>query len=780
MALFNIGGLGSGLDTNSIIDALVNAKSYRLNQFNEQRLDITYKQEAYQKVNVSLLGLQSFAGQLSDRSVFKAFGASSTNEGVASVTATSTASAATYNMTVNRLASATTVNSNIFRRSTDAVSSGGGINLAADFATAGFAAAPTADGSVTFKMDDGNSSTFNITDYATVGDFIDAVNADPGIDIRLDYVAALDGFRIRSTSGQDFELSETGTTGFFTASAMFPKAVSSSEVSTTGTLDTTKSFATAGFDKAVDGTVSINGKTFDPLSYATVDDFINAVNADADAGVTISFDPGSDAFTITSDDPGKNFTLAETGTNGFLSAAKISPRYGLAPDPAKTIDSQASKFMEPVTDSVFRINGVEFSVDSSVDAINDILREINASDAGVSAIYDYSSRTFNFTSKTEGDASISFTQVSGNFLSAIGVHDEADPLAGIENRGENSEFVLNGTTMTRSSNNFEFNNLNISLKETGFTQVSVSQDTSTATELIKGFVEKYNETIDYLDSVINEESIRDPKTEEQRKFGMLNSDSLLISLDSALQSSVASMVYKFDQAAGSFKTIGSLEAVGISTGGSVEQTISGHLSFDSAKFRQALIDDPDKVADLFAKDYVSVYDEVPAGAMDGVNQNYQLANDEISFETDKKIQVLLNGTALTQVVDRSKVLVSGEFRVDYSTGKLELGDAPTGADDFKVNYAYNVSSGNKMGAVARISEILDGYTQINTGAIDSTVKSLQNDYKDLSDRIKAEELKLESYREQQLSIFASLETSISDMNGQADYFAAQMGLSNKS
>lgn len=776
MALFNIGGLGSGLDTNGIIDALVSVKSYRLNLYTKERLDLTYKQEAYQKVNVSLLGLQGYASQLTDRSVFKAFGAVSTNESVAKVTAGSAASAAVYNLSVNRLASATTVNSNIFRRSTGTVSSGGGINLASDFATAGFASAPTVDGTVTFKMNDGRFSTFNITDYATVGDFIDAVNADGNIDIRLDYVSALDGFRIRSESTQNFELSETGATGFFTASSMFPKAVSSSEVSSAGTLDTTKSFAAAGFDKAVDGTVTINGKTFDPLSHASVDDFINTVNADSDAGVTMSYDPGADAFTIESDDPGKIFTLAETGTNGFLTAARISSRYGLAPDPAKTMDSQASLFMEPVSDSVFRINGVEFSVDTSVDAITDILREINTSTAGVSAIYDYSSRTFNFTSKTEGDASIAFTQVSGNFLSAIGVHDTADPGAGVESRGSNAEFVLNGTTMSRSSNSFEFNNLNFTLKETGSTQVSVSQDLSSATELISGFIDKYNEALDYLDSVINEESVRDPKTEDQRRLGMLNSDSLLVALDSALQSAVASMVYKFDKDSGTYKSIGSLEALGISSGGSVEQTISGHLSFDRVKFQAALLKDPDMVADLFAKDYVSVYDEVPSGTKDGSNKTFQLANTDVSYETDKTIQVLLNGNALARIVDRSRVLAPGEFRIEYSTGKLELGDAPTGADDFKVNYAYNISTGNKMGAIAKINEILDGYTQINTGTIDSTVKSLQNDYRDLSNRIKIEEIKLESYRELQLSIFTNLETAISDMNGQADYFAAQMGI----
>jgi flagellar hook-associated protein 2 len=395
----------------------------------------------------------------------------------------------------------------------------------------------------------------------------------------------------------------------------------------------------------------------------------------------------------------------------------------------------------------------------------------------VTAIYDYSSNTFNFTAKTEGDASISFTQVSGNFLSAIGVSDAADATAGIEKRGLNAEFILNGTTMTRTTNNFELSDLNFTLNGTGKSQVVVSQNTSAVVNMVEGFIEKYNSTLDYLDSVINETSVKDPQTEEQRKMGMLNSDPLLISIDSDLQSLLGTSVFEFDPVEGVSKSLGSLDEIGISSGGSIDQVVSGHLRLDSSKLVKALIEDPDRVAKMFAKDFVAIQGEAPTGAMDGSNKVFQLANDNVSLETSQRVQIVLNGTALTQVVDRSRTLNVDEFRMDYRSGSFELGATPVDTDSLLVNYAYTVDGGQEMGILARINKLLDNTTEVNTGSIETSVKSLRNSYTAMSERIKSEELRIESYREQMITIFTNLETSISDMNSQADYFASQMGAS---
>jgi flagellar hook-associated protein 2 len=777
MSLFNVGGLASGLDTNGIVDALVEAKSYRLYSYQDEQLKITYQQQAFQEVNINLLSLQAATGRLTDPDLYSAFAVTSSNESVATATASDLAGESSYSLEVTQLATATNLTSNIFMRSSGSVSSGGGIDTAQSFAAAGFASTP--DGTATFTMADGSEKTFDLSSYATVQDFMDAVNNDTDIDIQLDYRAGTDDFLIRSTSGQNFSLSETGTTGFFTAAGMQPMAVSSDEVSTTS-IDVTKSFADAGFDNEIDGTVSFNGVTFDPNAFATVQDFMDAVNNDAEANVTITYDNMADEFTIKGDSPSAGINLSESGTNGFLTEAKLSPDYSFAADPTKNMESQNGKFIEDITDSVFRINGVEFEVDASVDSINDIIKEINASDAGVTAMYDYSSRTFNFSANEEGDRSISFTEVSGNFLSGTGIYDASDDAAGIENRGLDAEFKLNGTAMTRSSNSFSVGGLDVTINDTGFSSINISQDIESAVSAVSSFIETYNSTLDYLDSVMNEESVADADTEAEMMMGILNSDAVIMNMDSSIQSMLTGQVQEYNADTGVMEMLGSLESIGISGGGSVEMTISGHLQFDEATFRQALKDDPEKVSKIFTKDYMTVVDEVPQGIMDGSNTSFSLDHDNLSFTDNQKVQVKLNGTALTQVFDRSKTLSSGEFRVDYYTGALELGDAPAASDDLTVTYAYTKDSGETSGALARLANLLDSYTEVNTGEIDSTVSSLQQNLDDIAERIAREELRIESYRTSQLLIYTNLETSISEMNSQADYLAAQISGSSSS
>ncbi|MDI6703060.1 MAG: flagellar hook-basal body complex protein [bacterium] len=89
-------------------------------------------------------------------------------------------------------------------------------------------------------------------------------------------------------------------------------------------LDTAKSFSDAGWDRVPDGTVTINGATFNLADYETVDDFISAVNKSTEANVTISYDPIKDKWTIKNDLPGRPLELSDNPkTVSFFEEAKI-------------------------------------------------------------------------------------------------------------------------------------------------------------------------------------------------------------------------------------------------------------------------------------------------------------------------------------------------------------------------------------------------------------------------------------------------------------------------
>lgn len=72
----------------------------------------------------------------------------------------------------------------------------------------------------------------------------------------------------------------------------------------------------------------------------------------------------------------------------------------------------------------FTINGVTFNVDPSAQSLNDVLNDINASGAGVTATYDAVTDTVTFENAGPGDTSVinfGADADTSNFLSAIGV-----------------------------------------------------------------------------------------------------------------------------------------------------------------------------------------------------------------------------------------------------------------------------------------------------------------------------------------------------------------------
>ena len=91
-----------------------------------------------------------------------------------------------------------------------------------------------------------------------------------------------------------------------------------------GTIDVTKSFASAGFASTPDGTVTINGQAFTLSDYSTVQTFMDAVNSDVTANANIYYDKSADKFTIEQKSAATNLVISETGTNTFLTQAKIT------------------------------------------------------------------------------------------------------------------------------------------------------------------------------------------------------------------------------------------------------------------------------------------------------------------------------------------------------------------------------------------------------------------------------------------------------------------------
>ena len=101
-----------------------------------------------------------------------------------------------------------------------------------------------------------------------------------------------------------------------------------SVVSVSGSaIDTAATWASAGFAKTPDGTITINGTEFSLDAYTTTQDLMTAINQQESVGVEIQYDAGLDRFKITPTNYETDISLSEspkTTGHGFFTQAKIA------------------------------------------------------------------------------------------------------------------------------------------------------------------------------------------------------------------------------------------------------------------------------------------------------------------------------------------------------------------------------------------------------------------------------------------------------------------------
>ncbi|HON71748.1 MAG TPA: flagellar filament capping protein FliD, partial [bacterium] len=318
--------------------------------------------------------------------------------------------------------------------------------------------------------------------------------------------------------------------------------------------------------------------------------------------------------------------------------------------------------------------------------------------------------------------------------------------------------------------------------------VTVVYDTSQAISNIENFVNVYNDTLSYIRTKLTEEreegidflseadkekmtSFEIEQHNEKLKVGLLRNDSTLIEIEDQLRSIVTGMV-KNDTNTPLTSTIRSLEDIGISIGNpgevSIDEILAGKLTIDYEALNKALTESPETVADLFSKSYVYVQDEVPQGTIDGTNTRFTLNNKSISY--DIRPMVYSDGVLLTQVFGATTP-EPGQFKLDYTTGTLILGEAPTSS--VKVSYGYN-TTGETAGIAVRINNLVTNYTKDITGIIPYTINTLTTEYKELNELISDTNIRLSLYEENLIRQFVALEEAIAKVQSQSSFLSSYL------
>ncbi|MEN6351309.1 MAG: flagellar cap protein FliD N-terminal domain-containing protein, partial [Syntrophomonas sp.] len=156
-----VGGLASGIDTESIIKELLKTEQNKIDKLVKQRTLLEWKRDDFRAVNTKLLALRTATADLKDSDTFNAKSATSANESILTATAETTATPGNYNITVKQLAQKASMTSQQALGSNENVSSvaaqfGIDEDTQIDFTIAG------ANGEVPFSFTAGETSLSDI------------------------------------------------------------------------------------------------------------------------------------------------------------------------------------------------------------------------------------------------------------------------------------------------------------------------------------------------------------------------------------------------------------------------------------------------------------------------------------------------------------------------------------------------------------------------------------------------------------------------------------------
>ena len=104
MASITFGGLASGLDTDSIITALMNVEKKPLTKLENDKTYLNTRLKAFADFNTKLKSFESSFKALNSTDQFRSYSATATSAEFFSLKATSTAKAGSYNIEVVNLA----------------------------------------------------------------------------------------------------------------------------------------------------------------------------------------------------------------------------------------------------------------------------------------------------------------------------------------------------------------------------------------------------------------------------------------------------------------------------------------------------------------------------------------------------------------------------------------------------------------------------------------------------------------------------------------------------
>jgi flagellar hook-associated protein 2 len=379
-----------------------------------------------------------------------------------------------------------------------------------------------------------------------------------------------------------------------------------------------------------------------------------------------------------------------------------------------------------------------------------VITRINASDAGVTATYDATNDTVQLTADATGSTTIALADTTGNFLAAF------ELLSAPQTLGTSASYQIDGGPLQYSSSNSVTDGVpgvTLSLLETTTSAVTVTVNASTSAvrSRMADFIEQFNSTLELIRG--------HTEYEENGESGVLIGDGMVRGLDLSLRSMVTRPAF------GVSGDIRSLGDIGVSFGSAgAEVGTTSLLTLNTAKFEDALKDNPEAVQRLLTTFSASAALETNTGAIASVSGNPTSVRDSGLYTFDSTLAGGLtvsfqpdNGGSL-QVSTYS--ITPGEVNTTIIPGMTITFGNPlvAGTDTIRI-------TASEEGIAKSLHEYVEAFTRTG-GLMGGRDAQLQGEVDDLNARIDLVNERAESKREQLILKFAKFEVTMQRLQNQ--------------
>ncbi len=457
-----VGGLSSGLDTQSLITQMIKAESFAKFSLERKRNTLTSQQTMLQDVNLKLFDLQSKATDLTFSRTFNSKKIDASDARVVNAKATTNAAIGSYTVHVKQLATATTVSSKGKLASALEL----GYNLQSSESLGGSStdlnSLGVTPGDLEVRITGGGSGTYNISTGATgttsVNDLIKNINTSisnkPELKGKLNATYDEKNNRIKfNLLDQSLTLSVADTGGSTIVSSMFdadgqidlnkdiPAKDSSLMNIRSGLNATIAALGITSGTFTIERTGTGVAETFDISGLApntTVKELVSYLNGEIDGKNTLvkggvatgnpadrllefRFDDASGKLRLANTGSGdSNFFMLNDGTSNFTNELFGASNKIANLDKGQKLSTET--FSKSITGGVMTVDGVQISINPQTDDLQGILSRITSM-TDINASYDSKNDVIRLTRKdgSNNPIGVGSSGDTSNFLSVTGL-----------------------------------------------------------------------------------------------------------------------------------------------------------------------------------------------------------------------------------------------------------------------------------------------------------------------------------------------------------------------